>query len=453
MWLSSHGTDSLSGRKKIPDKPFKDWCRGKGVVNIVYQQHNCFLIALIERLILSVSKSISIMKKIVILLLLQSPLWCSAQRFESGDKIVISKPVYQDVYLAGGTITINAPIHGDLIIAGGTININDSVSNDIIIGGGEITLTGHAGDDIRLAGGRLNINQNVTGDVVVTGGQVNLSGNSSVGGSLIAGGGEVTVDGSINGYVRSMAGSFVLNGRVGKDLDARGNDMSINGTIGGDATLSAGEIGVGQNATFAGKVRYWSADPVNFGQSVKSGNAVVDESLRIDNGSGKYLGFASVLGLLWYLGAALVFIILIQFLFGRYIQNSTSSFSGAGAGRSLLYGFLFFILIPVAILVALLTLVGIPLALLMMFLFITVILLATVITSLVLANYINIRYYDNREMWRQVWTAFGIFIVLKLVTLIPVLGWLLMIAAVFLAFGVLIVEFLRIRRERERVAL
>ena len=388
------------------------------------------------------------MKRIAAVLLLQVPLWCNAQRFESGDNIVISKPVYEDVYLAGGNITINAPIHGDLVIAGGTININDSVSNDIIIAGGEITLNAHAGDDIRLAGGRLNVNQNVTGDVVVTGGSFQLARNSTVGGSLIAGGGEVTVDGSINGYVRSMAGSFVLNGRVGKHLDSRGKDISINGTIAGDAVLSADEIEVGQDAAFGNKVRYWSADPVNFGQSVKSGNAVLDESLRIDGGSGKYLGFASFLGLLWYLGAALVFIVLIQFLFGRYIQNASVNFSRAGAGRSILYGFLFFILIPVAILVALLTLIGIPLALLMIFLFMTLILLATVITSLVLANYINIRYYDNRGMWRQVWTAFGIFILLKLITLIPVLGWLLMIAAVFLAFGVLIVEFLRVRRER-----
>ena len=384
-------------------------------------------------------------------MLLLVPLWCSGQRLESGDKIVIDKPVYEDVYLAGGTITINAPIHGDLVIAGGTVNINDSVTNDIIIAGGEITLNANAGDDIRLAGGRLNINQNVTGDVVVTGGSFLLARNSTVGGSLIAGGGEVTVDGSINGYVRSMSGMFVLNGRVGKYLDARGKDILINGTIAGDAILSADEIEVGQDAAFAGKVRYWSAEPANFRQSVKSGSAVEDESLRMDRGGGRYLGFASVLGLLWYLGAALVFIILIQFLFGKYLQNASANFSGAGTGRSILYGFLFFILIPVAILFALFTLIGIPLALLMIFLYMTLILLSTVISSLVLANYINIRYYNNREMWRQVWTALGIFIVLKLITLIPVLGWLLMIAAVFLTFGLLIAEFIRVRRESRSV--
>ena len=388
------------------------------------------------------------MKKIAALVLLLVPVWCSAQRFNSGDNIVISQPVYEDVYLAGGNITINAPIYGDLVIAGGQININDSVSNDIIIGGGEITLSGHAGDDIRLAGGRLNINQNVTGDVVVTGGTVLLSRNSNVGGSLIAGGGEVTVDGTINGYVRSMAGSFVLNGRVGKYLDARGKDISINGTVAGDAVLSADEIEVGQDAAFAGKVRYWSDDQVNFGQSVKSGDAVLDESLRLDRDTGRYLGFATILGLLWYLGAALVFIMLIQFLFGRYIQRASLNLEQAGAGRSILYGFLFFVLFPVVILVALLTLIGIPLALLLMFLFMTLILLATVITSLVMANYINIRYYDDREMWRQVWTAFGIFIILKLISLIPILGWLLLIVAVCLAFGLLIAEVLRVRRER-----
>lgn len=393
------------------------------------------------------------MKRIVALLLLLVPLWCSAQRFQSGDKIVISKAVYEDVYLAGGTITINAPIYGDLVIAGGQITINDSVSNDIIIAGGEIMLAGHAGDDIRLAGGMLNINQNVTGDVVVTGGRVMLARNSAVNGSLIASGGEVTVDGTIGGYLRSMAGSFVLNGRVGKNLDARGKDIVINGTIGGDAVLSADDIEVGQAASFAKQVRYWSADEVNFGQSLKGGNAISDAGLRLDQGSGRYLGFATFLGLLWYLGAALVFIVLIQYLFGRYIQRASANLVQAGAGRSILYGFLFFFLIPVVIIVSMLTLIGIPLALLLMFLYLILILLANVITSLVLANYINARYYDHRGMWRQVWSAFAIFIILKLLLLIPVLGWLLIIVAVCLAFGLLIAEFLRVRSERERAVL
>jgi hypothetical protein len=388
------------------------------------------------------------MKRIIALLLLLAPLWGRAQRFQHADDLVISKPVYEDLYLAGGNITINAPIHGDLIVAGGTILINDSVSNDIILAGGEINLNGPVGDDIRFFGGKLYINHNVAGDVVITGGTLHIARKSTIGGSLITAGGEVTVDGTVNGYVKAAGGSLALNGRIGRNLDSRGQKISVNGTVGGDAVMSASEIYIGQDAAFANTVRYWSNKPVNFRQSVRKGNALADESLRMKQDSWKYLGFASIMALLWYLGAALVFIVLIQYLFGRYIQRAVMPLSGDNVLRSIGYGFLFFVLVPIAIFFAVLTLVGIPLAVLMFILYIALILIASVITSVVLANWFNIRYYQSRNLWRQVWTALVIFVVIKLISLIPVAGWLFMMAVVCLAFGLLLVQFFKVRRER-----
>lgn len=378
------------------------------------------------------------------------PLWCSAQRFERGEDVVISQAVHEDLYVVGGNITINAPIHGDLVVAGGKVIINDSVSNDIIIAGGEITMNGAVGDDIRCAGGKLYVNQNVTGDVLVTGGEVHIARKALISGSLMAGGGEVTVDGKVSGFVKAGAGKLALNGSIGKSLDSRGQKISVNGPVGGEAILAANDLVIGQNASFGNKVRYWSDDAVDFGQSVKSGQPVMDESLKIDGGSWKYMGFASLLALLWYLGAAFVFIVLIQFLFGRYISRAVASFSAEGTARSVGYGFLFFVLIPCVIFFALLTLIGIPLALLLIVLYIALILLASVITSVVLANWINRRYYQSQGTWRQVWSALAIFVIIKIISLIPVAGWLLMLATVFLAFGILI-QYYRSRRSKARL--
>lgn len=391
------------------------------------------------------------MKRVISIVLLVAPLWCSAQRFEYGENIVISKPANENVYLAGGTITVNAPIHGDLVVAGGTVTVNDSVSNDIIIAGGEITLNGTAGDDIRFAGGRLNVNRSVSGDLVMTGGTLNLSKNATVGGSLIAGGGEIIVDGKINGFMKAGSGTLVLNGSVSKDLDSRGQKVTINGKVGGESVLSANEIKIGRDAAFARNVRYWSDNNVNFGQSLKGGKAVPDESLRIAEGSWKFLGFASLMGLLWYLGAAFVFIVLIQYLFGRRIQRAADTLSAHTALRFIAYGFLFFILAPILIFISLLTLVGIPLGLLMMVFYIALILLASIITSVVLANWVNTHYTFQTGRWRQIWTALAIFILIKIVSLIPVAGWLLMIAAICLAFGLLIRQFIHPRHEKTRL--
>ena len=57
----------------------------------------------------------------------------NAYRIIYGNNVVISQPVYEDLYIAGGNVTINAPVYGDLIIAGGTIVTGDG--NTIIANG------------------------------------------------------------------------------------------------------------------------------------------------------------------------------------------------------------------------------------------------------------------------------------------------------------------------------
>ena len=41
-----------------------------------------------------------------------------AFKIQYDNYITISKPVFEDLYIAGGNIVINAPVYGDLIIAG-----------------------------------------------------------------------------------------------------------------------------------------------------------------------------------------------------------------------------------------------------------------------------------------------------------------------------------------------
>ena len=98
------------------------------------------------------------MKKIVSLIIaLGLTIQAFSFRLEYGNNVVITRPVYEDLYISAGSVTINAPVFGDLICTGGTVNINDSVSDDIIVAGGTVTFNGYVGDDVRCAGGRLYV--------------------------------------------------------------------------------------------------------------------------------------------------------------------------------------------------------------------------------------------------------------------------------------------------------
>lgn len=380
------------------------------------------------------------MKKMLLLVIMIGHLVpVFALRIEYGKDIVISQPVYEDLYIAGGNITINASIYGDLIIAGGTIIINDTVTSDILLAGGTVTFNGFVGDDIRCAGGKIHIAKNVTGDVVVTGGHVTIDKTVTIGG-LLASGGDITIDGNINGDVRGAFGDLVLNGKITGNVDCRGGSITINGIIGGKSVLSARYILIERNALFNNDVRYWSEQsPIDFKQHIQSGKATYDPSLRIRSDKWYYLGANTFFTLLWYLGMALLMTLIIQYLFSGTMKRAADTIFNHTL-KSLGFGFLFFIAVPIAAVLAFVTVIGVPVGLLLIFSYITLILLATIVISVVTANWINNRYNKKWNFWRLSFVAFGIFILLKLVFLTPIVGWLILILLACIAFGGILIN-------------
>ena len=380
------------------------------------------------------------MKKILFLIIMAASFMpAAAFRIEYGNNIVITRPVYENLYITGGTVTINAPVHGDLIIAGGTIVINDSVFNDILLAGGRAFLNGFVGDDIRCAGGEIHISKNVTGDVVVAGGQVFIDKGVTVG-SLLATGGNITVDGNVNGEVKGAFGNLFLNGNIAKDIDCRGGKITIKGRIDGRSVLAASEIIIGNDASFENDIRYWNRKgKLDFKQNLKNGKAIYDPSLRIRNGEWYYLGAATILGLLWYLGMAFLMILIIEYLFANTLKKAGDTVFNKSL-RSLGFGFLFLIGLPVAAVVLFITLIGVPVGLLLVLFYIITLLLSSVITSIVVANWVNNRNNYHWNVWHIALAAFGIFIVLKLLSSAPLVGWLAMILLTCSSFGAILLN-------------
>lgn len=376
------------------------------------------------------------MKKIFILIAICccNFIEAAAYRIEYGKNVTFTIPMYEDLYVAGGTVNINAPIYGDLIIAGGTIIINDSITNDILLTGGNVTFNGFVGDDIRCAGGKIRISKNVVGDVVVAGGTVMIDKGVTIGG-LITAGGNLTLDGNVNGELRGAFGELILNGTVLKNMDCRGGKITVNGSIGGTSVIAASEINIGNNAAFNNDVRYWNKKgSLDFKQSLKNGKGTYDASIRMQTGRWFYLGAATILGLLWYLGMALLMSMIVQYLFCNTMKNAANTIFNQSL-KSLGFGFLFFIVVPIAALIAFVTVIGVPVGLLLLFAYIALVLLASIITSLIIAHWFNNRNNYNWTYWKIVFVAFCIFILLKLISLTPFVGWLVVMLTTCMAFG------------------
>jgi len=365
----------------------------------------------------------------------------SSAQMKSEDNIVIHEPVNKDLYVAGGTVTINAPVRGDLILAAGTVSINDTITQDILLAGGNINFNGYVGDDIRCAGGSITIESEVAGDVVVAGGTVTIKKGAVIHGNLIATGGELSVDGKVKGMVKSAAGKFTLNGNIDGDMDCRGGEITINGSVDGNSVLAASAIEIGSDAIFDGDVKYWNKKGTpDFKNVVNNGKATYDPSLEIKSGKLIYLGFASVLIALWYLGSALLMIFLIQYLFDTTMKNAASTVKKESM-KSLGYGLVFLIGVPIAIIITAITIVGVPVSILLAIGYIILLLLATVIVSLITAHWINSTYYHySWSSVRIALTAFGLFIFIKLASLTPVVGPLILMLVICMAFGAILLN-------------
>lgn len=397
------------------------------------------------------------MKKHLVLTLLAALLFtfpAFALRFESGDNIRISQPVNEDIYVFGGTIYIEAPVYGDIWCAGGTITVSDTVAGDIVAAGGNIYLRGAVLDDVRAAGGNLNISGSIGGDLLITGGTITVEPDAVVSGSVATSGGTVTFGGTALGFFKSASGVVNLNGRVEKDFEFNGGDLNLNGTVGGASVMAAHRIVVGERAALRGNVRYWTEEgEVNFGNALQNGaTATFDPSLRerFERPDFKFLGFASFLAVLWYLIAAFILIWLGQRLFARVFSNAAGT-AQTEPVRSLGYGFLYFVAVPVAIVLLFITVVGIPVGMIALLFYILFFALANIITALVGAHWLDRRRGHNWRPIQLVFVALGLLVLLKLLGSIPFIGWIVKVAAVFIAFGAILDNTGILRRGRATV--
>lgn len=366
----------------------------------------------------------------------------------SGDKVIVDAVVEHDVYLAAGMVLVQAPVHGDLVAAGGTAIVQDTVTQDVLIAGGDVTVSGFVGDDVRCAAGTVMLSGTIAGDLIVTGGRVVVAKSAVILGNVISSGGKVTIDGTVHGDIDDASGTFTLNGTAERNVTCKGGRIVANGTVKGNAVLAAETITIGPAATFGQEVRYWNrAGTLVTGTSRQAVRATYDPALEVNEAHLQYLGFASLIVALWYLATALVMMVVIQYLFSRTLLGAATTARTVSL-KSMGVGFLFLLGAPVGIVLLFVTVIGIPLGILAALAYVTLVVLATIIVALLIANWINNTFYESA--WgntRIVAAAFLIFVVLKFVTFTPVVGPMVMLLLVAMAFGAILLNVKWSRRK------
>lgn len=366
----------------------------------------------------------------------------AAMFFSSEDSLVLDSPISDDTYAGGGKITILDDIDGDLLVAGGDITIQGAVDEDIAAAGGNIRIQDSVGDDVRIAAGETRIEGNIGGDLIIFSGRVDIS-EVTIFGDLIVMGGDVTLAGDVRGDVFVRAGSLLSSGDISGSLNFQGAEANIRGTVRGTSKITAERIQLSDDAQFDSPVEYWvPMGDVDFSNAAKAGatlNASLGpkhtESDAMKTGIVVLLsGFIAAIATYSLLSAAL-FIVLALLMKKSYFADAAKSVAKE-PWKNMLFGFLYFVCTPMIGLFFLFTIIGVPIGISIGVIYLMTLFYAKPLSSIVLAKCIEMRWKKKKfPLWQTSLLSVGIYIGLTITGMIPLLGWIAVMAALCTSFG------------------
>lgn len=331
----------------------------------------------------------------------------------------------EDRIVAGQRALFSGAVGGDLIIAGGEVVVVEAVGGDLLAAGGEVRIDAEVGQDVYGAGGRVALNATVKRNARLAGGKVEVGRRASIAGNATMAGGDVMVLGDVQGQLAVAGGRIYLNGRVAGNVDASG-----------------GEIELGPEARIGGNLHYRSPAALKRDPAAEVRGTVVHEP-----GDGPWrdqartgLRIVGALLLVWMLGLMVVGAVFVAALPGftaRLVDTAR-----ARPGMSLLLGFVTLVVVPAGASLLMASVIGIPLGLLLLTGYLATLMLGYVSAGVVLGQ-MGLRRFNPARADRTVWRAAAAslaILVLTLLSAIPVLGWLVWLAALLGGMGVLLLQ-------------
>lgn len=396
---------------------------------------------------------------LVVSALLCFPSISPAAHHQKGDLPVVSLPFSNDLYIAGGNVVVTESAAGDLLAAGGSVIINGPVGADLMVAGGSVIVNSDVGDDLRAAGGDITLASRIGGDVLVYGGSVTIPTGVVVEGDAIVGAGTLHLGGTIRGDLKVDGGTVNFSGTVLGNAEFYADEqISLNGRIEGDTSFAASDVILGQNASFGGKVDYWTQDgEMDFSAIPVAGVAQYNPELKRQKHHGSKSGqegavrkvIAAAFGTI-FVGTLLsgILAIVLGILLFKGTLREAGEILHLHFWKGFGIGLFTYVILPITAVIIMFTLIGIPVGLLVMVLFLFSVIFGRVIAAMVFAAWMERRQVAQWNTGRLMLASMGFFILFKLVNLVPFLGWIIVLLATFAGYGALVVSVAEKSRTR-----
>lgn len=324
-----------------------------------------------------------------------------------------------NVYRTSGSVELDKPVDGDLFAAAGRVRVTQPVAQDAMLAAGDIAVQAPVGQDLRAAAGHIAVGARIGGEARLAGGDVRLEPQAEISGPLWV-----------------TAGHVELLGRAGDGVNVHAGKLVVAGEVAGDVQAAAEQIELQPGARVHGRLRYASPQEARVapGAVVAGGierEAEAQPAARSPQAPAGMLAVFWIAGLfaagtLWWL------------LFPSYARSAQAQLQDAPV-PSLAFGAATLLGIPLLAMLLTMTIVGAPLALALMAAYALVLLAGyLVVASLLAERLLQTRKQTSASIRSRLGALALALLLLVLASLLPVVGWLLVLAALMAGTGALV---------------
>ena len=355
-------------------------------------------------------------------------------------EIAPDEVIEDDLIAFASNVDVKGTVLGDVYVFAQSVTITGDVSGSVFAGGANVTIDAQGAKTIWAFGGSVKVTGNISNNIMLFGGSLLVGENTIVGKDITAYGGQFTVGGDTKGTIRGSMGSFTMTGKSSLvKIKADKVTLKSGAQIAGDFILaSENDPVIEQDATVEGEMIMKKPEAVEAGAFF----AALAPALAF---------FFTVIKIIMFIAKIIVGILLIAF-FKRYVQRIMDTLL-TKTWKSLGWGFLGIIVIPVIIVILFVILIGYPLGIFGVYIYTILWYLSSIFVGLVIGEKVIKLFKKEGEISLYLSFIIGILILL-VVGFIPILNIIVRIFTVLFGFGAALVGswcLLKEMREKELV--
>ncbi|MGV8161828.1 MAG: hypothetical protein ACP5N2_00670 [Candidatus Nanoarchaeia archaeon] len=320
----------------------------------------------------------------------------------------------ENLYLTNNEVSIESKLYGDLYSISERIDVNGLVRDDINAMTGVFDFRGTVGSDVRLVSSSAVIDGVIFGEFINFGNYVKITNKAVIGGPV-----------NINANI------VVIDGTIQDDLYVKAEKVILNGVVEGNAVIKAAKFELGPDAKIMGDL--------SSTRNVEDFSSQVEGTITKIKGRDDPTNFTAIT--LSKLGLFIMIFLIgtVMILVTKKRTERTTKTMYTKFLFSMLIGFIALALAPFVALMLLFTIVGIPIALLIVAIYVLVLILTLGFVALFLGR-LNIKMAKSKNnLWLELLIG---SLALALISIIPVIFWLVVILLGFVGAGAMILVYL-----------